>query len=83
MKRGFDWHAVPQNFQIGEKMLALLPVPGSSLSAKIAGPYEVPDRLSETDYVISTLERHRKIWVCHINTLKAYFTRDPTSPVQR
>lgn len=67
-----------QNVKIGDKVLALLPVLGSTLSTKFAGPYEVRDRLSETDYVISTPERQKKTRVCHVNMLKAYNTRDST-----
>ena len=48
MKRHYDRSAVPRHFQVGDKVLALLPIPGSSLSARFSGPYEVCDRLSDT-----------------------------------
>ena len=80
MKQRFDRRAVQRNFHSGDKVLALLPVPGSSLSAKFSGPYEIQDRLSDTDYVISTPERRKKTQMCHVNMLKAYFTREPVAP---
>lgn len=60
MKRCYDRSAVSRRFTIGDEVLALLPIPGSSLSAKFTGPYEVHKRLSNTDYVIATPERRRK-----------------------
>lgn len=81
MKRHFDCSAVPRHFERGDKVLALLPIPGSSLSAKFSGPYEIRDRLSDTDYVIGTPERRRKTRVCHVNMLKLYHSN--TAPVAR
>lgn len=72
MKHRFDRRAVQREFQIGDKVLALLPVPGPTLSAKFSGPYEVCDRLSDTDYVIRTLEQRKKTGV----VLKDYFSRE-------
>lgn len=72
MKRRFDRAAVPRCFERGDKVLALLPITGSTLSAKFSGPYEICERLSDTNYTISTPERRRKTRVCHINMLKRY-----------
>ena len=41
MKRQYDRSAVPHCFQIGDKVLAFLPVAGSALSAKFSGPYDL------------------------------------------
>ncbi len=38
-------------------MLVLLPLPGSTLQAKYVGPYEIEEKLSDTD-VVQTPERH-------------------------
>uniref|UniRef100_A0A3B1JEH9 Gypsy retrotransposon integrase-like protein 1 n=1 Tax=Astyanax mexicanus TaxID=7994 RepID=A0A3B1JEH9_ASTMX len=75
MKKTFDKKAIPRSFSPGDKVLALLPVPGSSLTAKFSGPYTVKRKLSDTDYAIETPERKKKIRVCHINMLKEYFSR--------
>uniref|UniRef100_A0AAV2LQ90 Ig-like domain-containing protein n=1 Tax=Knipowitschia caucasica TaxID=637954 RepID=A0AAV2LQ90_KNICA len=48
---------------------------GDTLSAKYTGPYVVKEKLSDTDYIISTPDRRRKTRVCHINMLKQYHSR--------
>ncbi|KAL6490059.1 hypothetical protein MHYP_G00004040 [Metynnis hypsauchen] len=75
MKRSFDKCAVARQFQPGDKVMVLLPIPGPSLSAKFSGPYSVEEKLSDTDYIIRTPDRKRKKRVCHINMLKTYHTR--------
>ncbi len=79
MKRRFDRSAVPRQFRAGDRVLALLPNPGSALSAKFSGPYDIQERLSDTDYVIRTPERSRKTRVCHINMLKKYHSQENPS----
>lgn len=83
MKRHYDRSAVPRRFKVGDKVLALLPIPGSALSAKFSGPHDICDCLSDKDYVIGTPERRRKTRVCHVNMLKLYHCREETdrSPV--
>ncbi len=41
MKQQYDKNAVERKFQPGDKVLVLLPVLGSSLSARFSGPYVV------------------------------------------
>lgn len=76
MKRQFDKSAVPRSFDPGDLVLVLLPIPGSALSACFTGPYEVLEKVSDTDYVISTPNRTRRKRVCHVNMLKTYHSRD-------
>ncbi len=83
MKQHFDKAAVSRSFSEGDNVLVLLPVPGSALSARFAGPYEVLGKRGETDYIIKTPDRKRHKRVCHINMLKAYHSREeglPQSP---
>ncbi len=54
----------------------LLPVLGASLQAKFSGPYVIEKKFSETDYVIQTPDRLRKMRVCHVNMLKIYMMRE-------
>lgn len=82
MKQYFDKDAVSRSFAIGEKVLVLLPIPGSSLSARFAGPYEVVEKLSNTDYVIKTHDRKRQRRVCHINMIKAYHAPKGTLSIE-
>lgn len=39
MKTHYDRSAVSRQFSVGDKVLALLPIPGSALSARFTGPY--------------------------------------------
>ncbi|XP_073797050.1 uncharacterized protein isoform X2 [Danio rerio] len=75
MKRTFDKKAVARSFKPGDAVLVFMPIPGSSLSAKFFGPYEVKEKLSETNYVICTPDRRRKTRTCHVNMLKLYHSR--------
>lgn len=54
MKRHFEQRAVDRSFQPGDKVLLLLPYPGSALSVKLSGPYVVEKKLSKTNYIIQT-----------------------------
>ncbi len=74
MKSHYDQKAVSRSFQAGDKVLILLPVPGSALQAKFTGTYEIKEKLGDTDYVVNTPDRRRKSRVCHINMLKAYMS---------
>lgn len=79
MKMRYDKGTVERSFVPGELVLALLPVPGSSLSARFSGPYVIDSKLSDTNYVIKTPDRRRSLRTCHINMLKAYRTRGPSN----
>uniref|UniRef100_A0A9J7X6G8 Integrase catalytic domain-containing protein n=1 Tax=Cyprinus carpio carpio TaxID=630221 RepID=A0A9J7X6G8_CYPCA len=60
MKKRFDKKTVLRSFSVGDRVLVLLPIPGSALSACFAGPYEIVGKKSETDYVIKTPDRKRQ-----------------------
>lgn len=79
MKRRFDKKAVKRDFSIGDKVLVLLPIAGSALSAKFSGPYVVKEKINDTNYVINTPDRKRKTRVCHVNMLKLYHARAASS----
>uniref|UniRef100_A0AAY4AYL3 Gypsy retrotransposon integrase-like protein 1 n=1 Tax=Denticeps clupeoides TaxID=299321 RepID=A0AAY4AYL3_9TELE len=76
MKARYDQKAVSRSFQPGDRVLVLLPLMGSALQAKFSGPYVVESQLSDTDYVVRTPDRKRKMRVCHVNMLKKYVMRD-------
>lgn len=75
MKVRYDRKAVSRSFAPGDQVLVLLPIPGSSLSARFSGPYVVEKKVSDTNYVIGTPDRKRSSKLCHINMLKPYFVR--------
>ncbi len=60
MKSQYDRRAIARTFQPGDEVLVLLPVPGSSLSARFFGPYVVKKRVSETDYMLYTPDQKEK-----------------------
>lgn len=47
-------------------------MPSSIFAAKFSESYIVERKINNTDYVIKTPDRHRKIRVCHVNMLKRY-----------
>ena len=76
MKEWFDQKAVKREFIPGERVLVLLPTPGSALTAHFSGPYVIKSKVSDTNYVIHTPERRCKVRLCHINMLKSYHSRE-------
>lgn len=60
MKKWFDRKAVERQFQPGDQVLVLLPMPGSALTARFSGPYVVDSKVSDTDYIIHRPEHRRK-----------------------
>lgn len=57
MKKRFDEKSVSRSFHPSDEVLVLLPEPCSPLQAKFSGPYQVKEKLSDTDFVISTPDR--------------------------
>lgn len=80
MNKRFDQSAWARRFEVGDEVLALVPVPGSSLFVRFDGPFRILKVLSDTDYVVETPDRRRKTRVCRINMLKAYHSREGCVP---
>ena len=72
MKTWHDKKAKNRQFKVGEKALALLPIPYQPLQARYSGPYVIAKKVSDVDYVIDTPDRRKSQRLCHINMLKAY-----------
>src|SRR6218665_1197110 len=75
-KHYYDLTARAVGFEVGEKVLVLLPLRGKPLLAKYSGPYVVTKRLNEVDYVISTPDRRKSSRVVHVNLLKRFVSRE-------
>ena len=76
MKQWYDGKGtVERNFNVGDKVLALLPIPGTPLSARYSGPYVVSKKLGQVNYVIDTPDRRKSTQHCHVNMLKEYHDR--------
>jgi len=71
-KTWYDSKARLHTFEVGDKVLVLLPVIGKGLHAKYHGPYEIVERLGVVDYVVATHDRRKTRRVCHVNLLKPY-----------
>ena len=72
MKTWHDKKAKNRQFKVGDKVLALLPIPYQPLQARYSGPYVITKKVSEVDYVIDTPDQRKSQRLCHINMLKAY-----------
>ena len=76
MKLHYDENAQDRNFEPGDKVLALLPIPGRPLQARYYGPYTVDKKLSDVNHIVNTPGRRKRKQLCHINMLKKYIDRD-------
>ena len=72
MKQNFDKNTKERIFKSGDKVLALLPIPGRPLQARYFGPYTVEKKASDLNYIITTPDRRKQKQLCHINMLKEY-----------
>ena len=75
MKNKYDVDAVEHSFKPGQKVLALLPVPGNPLNARFFGPYVIQKKLSNLNYLVVTPDRRKQTQLCHVNMLKPYVER--------
>ena len=60
MKARYDLDTVECKFEPGQKVLVLLPVPGSPLQARFFGPYVAEKKLSGLNYVLVTPDRRKQ-----------------------
>lgn len=81
MQRLFGRKVKSRNFQVGDQVLALLPVLTSPFQARFAGPYTIAKSLPNNNYLLNTPDRRKKIQVCHVNLLKSYVTPVPSLSV--
>ena len=72
MKTWYDKKAKWRQFHVGEKVLALLPIPSQPLQARYYGPYEVIKKVDEVNYILNTLGHRKTQRLCHVNMLKKY-----------
>ena len=60
MKARYDNHVIDRKFKPGDKVLALLPIPGRPLQARYFGPYTIDKKTSDLNYIINTPGRRKK-----------------------
>ena len=76
MKTRYDNHVIDRKFKPGDKVLALLPIPGRPLQARYFGPYSIDKKTSDLNYIIKSPGRRKNKQMYHVNMLKQYFDRD-------
>ena len=76
MKSRYNENALDGKFEPGDKVLALLPIPGRPLQSRYYGPYTVDKKLSDVNYIVNTPGRRKQKQLCHINMLKKYIDSD-------
>ena len=76
MKQNYDKNTKERSFKCGDKVLALLPIPGRPPQARYFGPYTVEKKASDLNYIITTPDRRKQKQLCHINMLKEYVDRN-------
>ena len=81
MQRLYNRRAKHRSFNLGDKVLALLPLLGSPFQAKFSGPNEIVKCFNDHNYVLSTPDRRKKVQVCHVNLLKPCFSSLSVAPV--
>jgi len=75
IKTWYDKKAKSRQFHVGEKVLALLPIPSQPLQARYYGPYEVIKKVDEVNYILNTPGCRKTQKLCHVNMLKEYHQR--------
>ena len=60
MKLHYNENAQDRNFEPGDKVLTLLPIPGRPLQARYYGPCTVDKKLSDVNYIVNTPGRRKR-----------------------
>lgn len=76
MKGWYDERTRERSFNVGDRVLVLLPVLGHPLQARYYGPFEILSKVNDLNYVVKTTGRRKERRLCHINTLKEYVDRN-------
>ena len=74
MKLHFDENAQNRNFDPGDKVTALLPIPGRPLQARYYGPYNVEKKVSDVNYIVNTPGRSKQNNYVTLTCLKRTLT---------
>ena len=59
IKRWYDENAKERKFMPGDRVFALLLIPGTPLQARYYGPYTVDKKLSDINYIVNTPGRRK------------------------
>lgn len=73
-KRYYDRNARNRSFEVGDKVLVLLPTSTKTLLAHWKGPFPVVEKVSPVDYKVRHDNGVTKVY--HVNMLKRWFERN-------
>lgn len=79
-KTWYDSAARERGFELGQKVLVMLPSEESKLLAKWQGPYEVIGKLGPTTYKVSIPGQSRSTRTLHVNLLKKWVSWEEEKP---
>ena len=79
MAAWYNRNAVSREFQVGAKVMMLLPGKGRVTESRFGGPYSIVKRVGQVNYEISKPQGSRKTQICHVNRLKPYFPTEDKS----
>jgi len=60
MKVWYDRKAHKSSFNLGDKVLVLLPIPGHPLQVLYCGPYVIQEKVNDVTYIVQTPERRKR-----------------------
>ena len=71
-KRWYDLNARERSFEVGEKILVLLPASTNKLLAQWQGPYEVVKKVNKVIYQVEKQNKRKRLRNFHINMLRKW-----------
>ncbi|XP_075071707.1 uncharacterized protein LOC142160697 [Mixophyes fleayi] len=74
-KQWYDRSARERIFEVGQKVLVLVPMRQNKLQAAWEGPYLIVQRINDVNYVVARDEGRKRHKVYHVNMIKAYHER--------
>ena len=75
--RSYNRNATVREFQVGEKVLILVPSSECKFMAKWRGPYEIVEKVGPVNYKVGQPGRRKGIQIYHVNLLKRWHAADP------
>ena len=81
-KQWYDKRARMMEFNVGDKVLLLLPTESKKLFARWQGPYKVVSRIGKVNYQVEMAGRRKPKRIFHVNMLRKFHSNDFVGFVQ-
>ena len=78
-KKWYDLNARERSFEVGEKVLVLLPTSTHKLLAQWQGPYDVVKKINKVIYEVEMQNKRKRLRRFHINMLRKWYEPLATS----